>query len=180
MNDKIAENLYLGLVADSDRFLLSTTTSRTLDVASYLLKNYNIDLRESYKHLYDRPLNEFRFQGYLAINMTVTENGFAYMKITNEMIKEFGVDAGSASNMVNNFNYIKEVIAWSFVSYDEKQELYKVNIRSRGPVINEIASHFNGGGHKFAAGARIKNEEDINKLFKELDEACKTYKETNA
>ena len=112
--------------------------------------------------------------------MTVTENGFAYMKITNEIIKEFGVDAGSASNMVNNFNYIKEVIAWSFVSYDEKQELYKVNIRSRGPVINEIASHFNGGGHKFAAGARIKNEEDINKLFKELDEACKTYKETNA
>ncbi len=180
MNDKIAENLYLGLVADSDRFLLSTTTSRTLDVASYLVKNYNIDLRESYKHLYDRPLNEFRFQGYLAINMTVTENGFAYMKITNEMIKEFDVDAGSASNMVNNFNYIKEVIAWSFVSYDEKQELYKVNIRSRGPVINEIASHFNGGGHKFAAGARIKNEEDINKLFKELDEACKTYKETNA
>lgn len=111
--------------------------------------------------------------------MTVTENGFAYMKITKEMINEYEVDAGSASNMVNNFNFIKEIIAWSFVSYDEKQELYKVNIRSRGPVINEIAQQFNGGGHKFASGARIKNADDIDRLFKALDDACKTYKETN-
>ena len=74
---------------------------------------------------------------------------------------------------------IKEIIAWSFVSYDEKQELYKVNIRSRGPVINEIAQQFNGGGHKFASGARIKNVDDIDRLFKALDDACKTYKETN-
>ena len=179
MDDKVAENLYLGMVADSDRFLLSTTTARTLDVASYLVKNYNFDLNNSYKMLYDRPLNEFRFQAFLALNMTVTENGFAYMKITKEMINEYGVDAGSASNMVNNFNFIKEIIAWSFVSYDEKQELYKVNIRSRGPVINEIAQQFNGGGHKFASGARIKNVDDIDRLFKALDDACKTYKETN-
>ena len=148
---------------------------KIINQANYL-KELEID---SYKMLYDRPLNEFRFQAFLALNMTVTENGFAYMKITKEMINEYEVDAGSASNMVNNFNFIKEIIAWSFVSYDEKQELYKVNIRSRGPVINEIAQQFNGGGHKFASGARIKNADDIDRLFKALDDACKTYKETN-
>ena len=93
------------------------------------------------------------------------------------MIKEYVVDAVSASNMVNNFNFIKEITTWAFVSYDEKQELYKVNIRSRGPVINEIASKFNGGGHKYASGARIKNENDIDLLFTELDNVTKEYNE---
>ena len=77
--------------------------------------------------------------------------------------------------MVNNFNYIKEVKVWAFASYDERQELYKINIRSRGPIINEIASKYNGGGHPLASGARVKKQEDIDKLFTELDNECLKY-----
>ena len=177
MDKNIASVLYLGMVADSDRFLLTTTTYETFNIASKLLSDYKLDLKSLYNIIYERPLNEFRFQAFLALNMTVTENGFGYIKVTNEMIKEFNVDSGTASNMVNNFNFIKDMIVWAFVSYDERQELYKVNIRSRGPIINEIASKYNGGGHPLASGARIKNEEDIDRLFKELDEACLKYKE---
>jgi phosphoesterase RecJ-like protein len=175
MNEKIAKNIFIGIAADSDRFLFPTTSPRTFNIAAKLVKDYHIDLKDAYANLYERPLAEFRFQAFIALNMTVTENGFGYMKLTNEMIKEYNVDASSASNMVNNFNYIKEVIAWAFVSFDEKQELFKVNIRSRGPVINDIASKYNGGGHKYASGARIKTEEDVNNLFAELDNACKEY-----
>ena len=177
MDKNIASVLYLGMVADSDRFLLTTTTYETFNVASKLLSDYKLDLKSLYNIIYERPLNEFRFQAFLALNMTVTENGFGYIKVTNEMIKEFNVDSGTASNMVNNFNFIKDMIVWAFVSYDERQELYKVNIRSRGPIINEIASKYNGGGHPLASGARIKNEEDVDGLFKELNEACLKYKE---
>ena len=45
-------------------------------------------------------------------------------------------------------NYIKELFCWAFASYDSKNNLYKVNIRSRGPIINEVANRYNGGGHK--------------------------------
>lgn len=179
MDKSIASNLFLGMVADSDRFLLSTTSEGTFKIASKLLSDYNLDLKELYNILYERPLNEFKFQAFLALNMTITENGFAYIKITNEMIKEFNVDSGTASNMVNNFNYIKGINAWAFSSYDERQELYKINIRSRGPIINEIATKYNGGGHPLASGARIKNPEDIDKLFHDLDMECKKYKEEN-
>lgn len=175
MDKSIASNLFIGMVADSDRFLLPTTTEGTFETASILLNDYDLNLKELYNIIYERPLNEFRFQSFLGLNMTITENGFGYIKITNEMIKEFNVDSGTASNMVNNFNFIKEMIVWAFVSYDERQELYKVNIRSRGPIINEIASKYNGGGHPLASGARIKNEEDIDKLFEELNEACLKY-----
>lgn len=175
MNEQIAGNLYTGIVTDSDRFLLSTTSPNTLNISARLVNDFNLDIKSLYNKLYERPLNEFRYQAYIALNMTVTENGFAYIKLTDEMIKKFNVDSSAASNMVNNFNFVKEYVAWAFVSYDERQEVYKVNIRSRGPVINEIASKYNGGGHKFASGARIHNEEDIDKLFNELDMACKEF-----
>lgn len=175
MDVKVAENLFLGIASDSDRFLLPTTTPATFQIVSKLINDYKLDLKKLYNILYEKPLNDFRFQAFLALNMTITENGFAYMKITSEMIKEYGVDSATASNLVNNFNYIKEVLAWAFVSYDERQELFRVNIRSRGPIINEVASKYNGGGHKYASGCRIKNEDDIDKLFHELDEACNEY-----
>jgi phosphoesterase RecJ-like protein len=177
MNSKIAQNLYIGMVSDSDRFLLPTTSMRTFEIASRLIRDYNLNLKELYNNLYERPLNDFKFQAFITLNMTVTENGFGYIKLTDEIIKEFGVDSSTSSNLVNNFNYIKEIIAWAFVSYDERIELYKVNIRSRGPVINEVASKYNGGGHKFASGARIKDVNDIDKLLHALDEACRVYNE---
>ena len=78
--------------------------------------------------------------------------------------------------MINDFNYIKDVIVWAFVTYDEKNDIFKVNIRSRGPVINEIASKYHGGGHKFASGVRTKKEEEIDNLLKDLDAVCEKYK----
>ena len=175
MNYEIAANLFIGIVADSDRFLVPSTSSDTFLQVGNLIKKYNLDLRQLYNNLYERPLAEARFQSYITLNMTVTENGFGYIKLSDEVIKEYKVDASSASNMVNNFNYIKEIKAWAFVSYDERQEMYKVNIRSRGPVINEVALKFNGGGHKFASGARLKDPDDVDLLFKALDDVCREY-----
>lgn len=177
MNKEIASNLFIGVVADSDRFLVPTTSAATFEIIGKLVKDYDLDLKILYNFLYERPLNEVKYQSFITLNMTVTENGFGYIKLTDEMIKEYKVDSSSASNMVNNFNYIKEIYAWAFVSYDERQEVYKVNIRSRGPIINEVAMRYNGGGHKYASGARLKNADDIDFLFKELDQACHKYKE---
>ena len=122
--------------------------------------------------LYERPLNEIRFQGYLAQNLIITENGFAYIKITTDDIKNFGVDSSTASNMINNFNYIKEIKVWTFITYDQKSTMYKVNIRSRNVIINDIAAKYHGGGHKFASGVRTTSEVDIDNLIKDLDERC--------
>ena len=173
INKDIAATLYLGVVADSDRFLLSYTTPRTLELCAKLLNDYKFDLMPLYNNLYERGLNERKFEAYIINNLTITENGFGFIKVTNEIIKEFDVDSSTASNMVNNLNFIKELKVWAFSSFDEKSEIYKINIRSRGIVINEVAEKFNGGGHKFASGARLKTEEDVDALFKALDDACK-------
>lgn len=175
-NKSIAENLFLGIVADSDRFLFSTTTPKTFELVAVLIKNSHIDISECYPRLYRRPLNEVKFQSYILEHMKVTPNGFGSLKIDKKIVEKYGVDSGTASNLVNNFNNIEEILAWALVSYDESQKIYKVNIRSRGPVINEVASKFNGGGHAYASGARIKKSADVDKLLKALDQACKEYK----
>ena len=176
MNKSIASNLFLGIVADSDRFLLSYTTTKTFKIITELIENYNLEISDLYSNLYNRPINEVRFQAYITLNMTITANNFGYIKLDKTIMDEYNVDSSAASNMVNNFNYIDELLCWAFSSYDEKNEIYKINIRSRGPIINDIASKYNGGGHKYASGARIIEKSDVDKLFNELDNATKEYK----
>ena len=64
---------------------------------------------------------------------------------------------------------------WVTISEDVKNNLIKLNIRSRGPIINHIAEKYNGGGHHLASGARVSSMEEADSLLEELDEACKIY-----
>lgn len=175
MNADIAEKIFVGIVADTNRFLFRYTTPKTFKLVSNMIKETNFDFTNSYENLYLRPIKEIRFQGYIADNMIVTEHGFSYMKITNEDLKKYNVDAATAGNMVNNFNYINEIYAWAIFSEDTTNDVIRGSIRSRGPIINETASHFGGGGHIFASGVRLKSEDDMNELIDELDEVCRLY-----
>ena len=140
-----------------------------------MMKDFNLNLPKLYEPLYLRPLREIKLQGYIEQNMTVTDNGVAYIKITDEIINKFKVDASAAGNMINNFNYIEEVLVWLTISEDVKNDILKISIRSRGPEINKIAEKYNGGGHKLASGARVKTMEEVEFLINDLDKACSEY-----
>lgn len=175
-----AERLFMGLVADTNRFLFNHNnegTIKTFDLVRYLLTNSKIETTPLYADLYMRSLNEIKLQGFISQNIVVTENGVGYIKITDEMIKEYGVDSASAGNMVNNFNYIDGVLVWMMISEDVKQKLIRINIRSRGPAINRVAEEYNGGGHKFASGARVPTYDEAYQMIDKLDIVCKQYKE---
>ncbi len=175
MDTNVAENLFMGIISDSERFLFKNTTVHTFETVTRLLKEYQIDFLGLYDKLYEKGFNECKFEAYIIDNMTITENGLGYLIIDNSVIEELGLDNSAASVVINRFNFIKELYCWCFVTYDERNEIYKVNIRSRGPVINEIASKYNGGGHVYAAGARITKKSDISKLITDLDKACSDY-----
>ena len=176
MNEEIAKTLFMGIVSDTNRFLFNTSV-KTFELIKGIMNDYNLDINELYKNIFMRPISEIRLQGYIAQNMKLTENGLSYISITNELMKQFEVDSGSAGNMINNFNYIEEVLVWVVFSEDVKNNLIRVNIRSRGPVINTIAEKYNGGGHKFASGVKLDDPANINKLLIDLDNACKIYNE---
>ena len=177
ITESIARLLYLGVISDTDRFLHDYTSVKTFALVAKLLEETNIDFTSLYAPLYMRPLAEIRFQGYIYQNMEITENGLAYIKITDDLLKEYGVDSASAGNMINDLKFVNEIITWAFFTEDKKSNLIRVNIRSRGPYINELASKYNGGGHKYASGARLTSPKQINDLIEDLDQAALKYKE---
>ena len=171
-----AERLFMGLVSDTNRFLFEYTTADTMRLVSKMIDDTKINFTALYDDLYRRPLNEIRLQGYMYQNLIVTENGLGYLKLSDKIIKEFNADPASSGNLVNNFNNIDEVLIWVTFSEDKKQDLIRVNARSRGPIINKVLENHNGGGHKYASGAKLTDEKEIDIIIKELDEVAKEYK----
>lgn len=171
----IMEKLFQGIVSDTNRFMFSNSNYETFKIVTKMISDFDLDLPSLYASLYLRPLKEVRLQGYIEQNMKVTENGVAYIKIDEDIINKFKVDASSAGNMINNLNYIEEVLVWLTVSHDTKNDILKVSIRSRGPEINKVAEKYNGGGHKLASGARVKTLEEIEFLINDLDKVCYQY-----
>ena len=183
-NSNISQLLFLGLVSDSNRFLFNSCSSETFSLVSYYLDCYPFDLAKSYDMLYLRPLSEVRLEGYISLNMIVTENNLGYIVISNEKLLELGVDTASPGNMINNFNYIKEVLVWVTITEDKKNRQYRLSIRSRGPVVNEVAERHHGGGHKYASGVKVSSLEDAMRVINDLDLLLydylkKEYEETN-
>ena len=173
------ELLYLGIVGDTDRFLHDYTSTRTFELVTKLLKDTGIDFTSLYKNLYHRPISEVKFEGYIYNNLTLTDNGVAYIKLTDKIMKEYGVDSAAAGNMINDLKFVDEIIVWIFFSEDVKSNLIRANIRSIGPYVNETATIFGGGGHIYASGARLKSWEDADKLIEAYDKLVKNYKKLN-
>ncbi len=175
LDTEAAELLYTGIIADTNRFMFAYTSPQTFDIVSYLLRQTNLDITKVYNNLYMRPYKEIKFQGYLSQNFIINEDKVGYIIIDDNVLNDYGVDVATAGNMINNFNHINEMLVWVTFTYDKELNSYRTSIRSRGPVINEVATHFGGGGHIYASGVRIKDEENMKKLIEELSEISREY-----
>lgn len=175
MDKQIAEQIFWGIISDTNRFMFNNSKSKTLYLVGDLMDKYNFDVNKLYEPLYARPLSEVRLQGYIADNMIVTENGVGYIKISDKILNDYKTDAAAPGNMIGDFNYIDEIYVWIFITEDVKNDNYRISIRSRGPIINTTVEKYNGGGHNFACGAKLKDMKEIDNLINELDNLCKKY-----
>ncbi len=175
LTKEAAEKLFIGIVADTNRFLFYYTTPKTFSLVSRLLEETKIDFTKLYENLYIRPLNEIKFQGYITNNFKITENGVASILVDDDVLKEYEIDAPTARNMVGNFNYIKEIYVWLIVTEEKEKGKFKGSIRSRGPIINDVATKYNGGGHIYASGVVFENEETLTDLVSDLDKEAENF-----
>ena len=179
LNKEAAEKLFVGLVGDTNRFLYYYTTAKTFELTAYVFNEAEIDFTKLYENMYLKSLHDLRFQSYVINNITLTENGLGYLKIDQDVLDEYGVDCATASNVVNNLTYIEDMYAWALFVIDKGNNNVRGSVRSRGPIINEVAANYNGGGHIYASGARISSFEDADNMIKDLDEVCREYKINN-
>lgn len=174
LDEESARVLYAGLLTDTGRFYYDSVTERTLRYAAKAY-SFRFDKQDLYANLYYKSVAELKFTGFIQSEFTYTPNGLGYLKITDEHLKQFAVNADYAASMVNALSNIKEVIMWVFfVEYQDRGNI-RIEFRSRGPIVNTFAKRFNGGGHKWASGAIANTWEEVDYIIQEADLLCQAY-----
>lgn len=166
-----ATYLYCGMIADSQRFSIPTTTASTLRVAAYLLE-HGVDVLTCNQKMFSKSKAKFEYESYLRTKTVYEEPGLAYTIATIEDYEKFGFDYMSAKDSVDIMSFINEFEIW--VLYTEQTPgKFATNYRSKRTTINDIAAHFGGGGHNYASGAKDLTFEDIQENNRLLIERLK-------
>ena len=170
---EVATLLYAGIVSDTGRFLYDTVSPQTFEAAKQLL-SLGIDVNELNRNLYKKPMNVLRAQAYVLSNFEVTEYGVAYFKMSKETQKEFGLTTGTRSLLVDVLAGIEGILV-RVCFFEQDKDQIRANIRSEGPIINQIAERYDGGGHPKASGAMLSKWESVDDLITELDLVCQYF-----
>jgi phosphoesterase RecJ-like protein len=169
MNDEAARLLYAGIVGDTGRFLFPSTTEKTFAYAGELI-HYNFVRSELFDRMYELDPKIIKLNGYILQNFEFQKNGVASVRLTKELLEEYGTKPAEASLLVGTLGNVKGIKAWVF--FIEEGDQIRVRLRSKGPVINGIAKKFKGGGHPLASGASIYSWDEVDHVLKELNEVC--------
>lgn len=170
---KAAEVLYAGIIGDTGRFLYDCTSAHTLNVAADL-RQYDFDAVRVCRRLDEISEQIARLSAYVWQNMTVTPNNAAYVVLTNELLEKFALQDACTSDVVPLLGKIETIICWT-VLVEQKDGSYRLRIRSKGPIINELAKKYDGGGHPLASGAKLASKEQIAEYVEQLDKIAATY-----
>ena len=164
--------LFTGIIGDTGRFLYIENPTELFEKLSKI--TFDLETKEIYANMYKREEEELKFLGYIYSNYVTTENGMAYLKIPNEIVKKYNLQAIKAARMVNALQDTVGIINWHFFAEKEDGSIF-CEFRSNGPRVNDIAANFGGGGHMLAAGASLENWERVDEILKVLDENCKNF-----
>jgi len=171
INVDIAEALYAGIMTDTGSFKHGSTSAKIHRTVADLM-DHGVDVNKVSRLIYDtNSLNRLRFIGYalmekLIVNM---EHKVAYFVINSDEHERFHLKSGDTEGLVNYALSIKGIVIAAIIM--EKHGEVKMSFRSVGDyAVNDFAAtHFNGGGHKNAAGGLSdQNLSDTVEKFKSL------------
>jgi len=152
----IAECLYTGIMTDTGSFRFPAMTAGLHRVIASLMES---GARHSRIHelIYDNfSENRVRLLGYCLHQklQVISEYHAALITLDEKEMNDFNFQPGDSEGFVNYALGIKGIMLAAFFS--ERQGLVKISLRSRDNFsVKELAEqHFEGGGHKNAAGGK--------------------------
>lgn len=162
-----AKSLYTGMLTDSGRFRFDSTSSRTFELAAFLMRT-NFDTNEIFRHLYADEYANRRLKALFTLKIQFTENNVAYIYTDKDEFATYAADSFSISRgMVSTMADMKGVDIW--VNFTETEQGVLCELRSSKYNINPIAVKYGGGGHAKASGATVPNRETAMAMLKDLD-----------
>ena len=154
VDQNIATCLYTGILTDTDRFRVPSTSAEVHRITAALLE-YGIDHTGIYQNIYESfSENRFRFLGYCLREKLeiVKELNVGIIPLEKNDMMRFGIQLGDTENLVNYPLWIKDVIVSALIT--QRPNEVKLSLRSKGDFSVEkiCREHFGGGGHRNAAG----------------------------
>ena len=165
---KISNALYAALMTDTGSFRYNNTTAETHDMASELL-SFGVRPYDIYVPFYEqRSMKQLRLLAYVINKIKFAINDKVCYCLLD---KKAFIDTNSKIEDVDGFTeFLRSIkgVEVSFLITEQENNTFRVNFRSKGEfTVNDIASSFNGGGHKFAAGCKISNS-NVSDLEKKI------------
>lgn len=173
----IANCLYAGLMTDTGGFRHPNTTIDVFNTAAALVR-HGADPSKVSKQIYDtNTLERLRLMGYVLSEklQVLPEYRTAYITLSADDLRKFSSQTGDTEGLVNYGLSIKGVRLSVLIS--DRKENIKLSFRSLGDFsVNELArKHFEGGGHKNAAGGQTNTT--LEQTLKKFLDLLPQYKE---
>jgi phosphoesterase RecJ-like protein len=158
MNLDIAENLFVAISTDTGSFQYPNTTARTFEIGAELLRQ-GVNVGRLSQLLYENyPRRRTELLKALLGTMQFNADGrIASFSLTQRIAAELEVKPEDNEGLIDHLRAIHGVIVAIF--FEELPDLkVRVSMRSKDPAVDvsAICQKFGGGGHKLAAGARIR------------------------
>lgn len=169
VSKKTAEYLYCGIVGDTGRFLYEDSDAATLRIAGDLL-DFNVDKTSIYDRMYETDLRKMNILKFCLNNYHLTEKGTCYFVFTQEDMDRLHMTSDEGNLHINMFRNMKGVRCVCSVTEDKKNGNFRVSLRSSHTKVSPAAVLFDGGGHDYAAGCKIKNVDELPKLIQACDD----------
>lgn len=177
LSRSIAAGIYVGIMTDTGSFSFSCNYPSTFEACAELLKT-GIDAEEIHRLVYDNYSEaRLRLLGFCLYDRLtiIPEYSLAYIALTKGELERYQFKPGDTEGIVNYPLSIKGIKV--SVMLLEREEKVRLSFRSKGTFpVNAVArEHFEGGGHRNAAGgdSHITLDETILKLIEILPQ----YKE---
>lgn len=154
---RVAECIYTGMMTDTGNFTYNSNDSELYIVIADLVKR-GVDKDHIYSMICNsNSVSRLRLNGY-AINEKLRlfpEHRAALISLTQDELNRYHYERGDTESLVNVPLSVPEMVYSVFLR--EETAYIKVSCRSRGkfPVNKMCEEHFNGGGHKNAAGGEF-------------------------
>lgn len=167
----MAEALYTGLVNDTGNFTHNNVTTETFEMASEL-KRVGVDNSKIVREFFNtKTLAAIKLLGKAMYDMEYNEEKkLVYYFMSRAELDRFNGRKEDTEGIVERLIALKEAEVSLFLRED-KVGVIKGSMRSKYDVdVNEIASIFNGGGHRKAAGftSELPAEEIIKIVLEKL------------
>jgi phosphoesterase RecJ-like protein len=167
---QIATNLYTAISVDTGTFRYSNTYPEVLQVSAELIE-LGAKPHKIANNLYE-TWDRKRFDLFIrTLNTLEIKSDIAMIYITEDMFRKTGTSHEDTENF-SNFPRMIDSVKIAALFRESGRDTFRVSLRSKGNVnVAAIAECFEGGGHKNAAGFRIRAD------LKSAKEALlKTYK----